>query len=268
MKYSLKNQVFNIQNKTVEFTKLKDLTKDEFDTINNQIKIINLHYLIEDSFLIVKGNYEELIDFINKEYQELEESNLETFMNVKFLKANRVEINRRILNYLSSTRTFIDHLLRILKKLNLHERFNDFLRKIYDDNFSYRFYYKLRNYSQHISLPLTWFSVDVSNLKTRKLIFAFDIKHLLSDYDSWSTLKDDFVKFGNNKLDSQTVTIKHQDNLIEIFDFCQEIFESDFQTAQVFLSKLLKEYFDYNELVIVIEENSFTTRTIPISKKY
>lgn len=113
MKYSIRNQVFNLQNKTVEFIKLKEVTEDEFNLIDGYLNYITLHFQIEDYFLILKRNFEELTNFINKEYHELEGANLETFMNVSFLKNNRIEINRKLLNYLSSTRTFMDYMSRI-----------------------------------------------------------------------------------------------------------------------------------------------------------
>lgn len=137
---------------------------------------------------------------------------------------------------------------------------------MFDENFSYRFFYKLRNYAQHIALPLTWFSVDVKDLQTKKLIFAFDIKFLLEDYDSWSIVKNDLSKFGNNKLDLSFVSTKLNDNLIEIYNFCQKLFKSKLKSATIVIEEIIKEHPENSELVIFIEENIFTTRTIPLSQ--
>jgi len=264
MKYSIEEQIIHNDKKLVEFKKIQEITESEFNELNNHIEVINLYFHIEDYFLIIERNFKDLITFIDTEYKSLENSQLGTFMNPDFLKISRIEINRKIINYLSSSRTFIDYLSKILKKQKKGNVLKNFLTKIYDDNFSYRFYYKLRNYSQHIGLPLTWISVDVSDLKNRNLIFAYDISFLLSDYDSWSTVKIDLEKFGNNKLDAKYITIKCQENLEEIYKFSQNLLDVEIDKAIITIENLINEFKTNHQLVIVIEENKNTTRTIPI----
>lgn len=264
MKYSIQEQIINKEKKIVEFKKLKDISESEFNDIQVDFKIIDLYFHIEDYFLIVENNFIELINFIDQKYEDLENSELDTFMNPKFLKINRIEINRKILNYLSSSRTFIDYLSKMFKQRKQENKLKDFLSNIYDNHFSYRFYYKLRNYSQHIGLPLTWFSVNVSELKNNQLIFAYDISFLLSDYDSWSTVKIDLEKFGKNKLDSKKVSVKYQENLIEIYEFSQKLLDDEIDKAIHNIENLINQFQIGKQLVILIEENSFTTRTTPI----
>ena len=112
----------------------------------------------------------------------------------------RHEIHRLLLNYLSSFRTFYDHLHARYSKLKKQNySFFDDYKKItedcYDDSFSYRFFYKLRNYIQHCGLPECEVSIyDLLNNDGNRNVgistsLCRDI--LLNNYDSWGKVKND-----------------------------------------------------------------------------
>ena len=68
-------------------------------------------------------------------------------------------INRRLSNYLSSMRLFLDYTERRLKRTyspESHEvaEFKAVCSGIFDSDFSYRFAWKLRNYAQHFGMPI------------------------------------------------------------------------------------------------------------------
>lgn len=68
-------------------------------------------------------------------------------------------INRRLSNYLSSMRLFLDYAECRLKRTygaDSHEiaEFETVCSDLFDDDFSYRFAYKLRNYAQHFGMPI------------------------------------------------------------------------------------------------------------------
>ncbi|OGO05442.1 MAG: hypothetical protein A2Y73_04440 [Chloroflexi bacterium RBG_13_56_8] len=70
-----------------------------------------------------------------------------------------VDVNRVILNFLSSVRTFLDHSEAGLKRRYgaASKEINQFKNAaswFYDNVFSYRFLYQVRNYAQHYALPL------------------------------------------------------------------------------------------------------------------
>ena len=70
-----------------------------------------------------------------------------------------IDANRRILNFLYSFRTFLDHWETKLKRRYGKDseqvrRFKAACSDAYDSCFSYRFIYKLRNYAQHYEMPL------------------------------------------------------------------------------------------------------------------
>jgi hypothetical protein len=70
-----------------------------------------------------------------------------------------LNINRRLLNYLSSIRSLLDHTETRLKEKYGKEslrvkHFLDACSKEYDNNFSYKFFYALRNFTQHFGMPV------------------------------------------------------------------------------------------------------------------
>lgn len=109
-----------------------------------------------------------------------------------------LKINRCILNYLSSFRTYLDHTEALLKRkygkdADQVKKFNSACSNEYDSHFSYRFLYKLRNYSQHCGMPVGNFTIvdkeDKANGgNVREFKVQFNRDSLLSNYDSWSLL--------------------------------------------------------------------------------
>jgi hypothetical protein len=104
------------------------------------------------------------------------------------------EANRRILNYLCSVRTFLDHSGANLKARHGEDseqvkRFDEARHHAYATVFSYRFIYKLRNYVQHCDMPLGSFSlsstVDRATSKVTHTIELYFDRDTLLKYDSW-----------------------------------------------------------------------------------
>jgi hypothetical protein len=106
----------------------------------------------QDLFRLVYANYLEYKNALN-EYFNI---HCKKFgIDVSYFEDTIFNINRLVLNFLSAIRTFLDHAETYIKRTYGKESdqlkiFNNFRRSCYDTYFSYRFLYKLRNYSQHI----------------------------------------------------------------------------------------------------------------------
>jgi len=108
----------------------------------------------------------------------------------------RAEVNRRILNLLSSFRSFLDHSeTKLNRRYGEHsiqfQHFKKETNRVYDSFFSYRFLYELRNYIQHCGMPLGLLkhSASIIDLETKEtqvtLTISFDRDSLLSEWDKW-----------------------------------------------------------------------------------
>jgi len=114
-----------------------------------------LNFLFDQQlYHFVRLNYDEYVGLLKRYLQEYTQNPRAVDMRVMYFN-----INRHIFNYLSSIRMFLDHNEYNLKKRYGSDsprvkRFKKTCSQIYDNSFSYRFLYKLRNYVQHCGMPL------------------------------------------------------------------------------------------------------------------
>lgn len=110
------------------------------------------------------------------------------------------EMNRLLMNYLSSFRTYIDHLLTRYRRLQRQgcshlEAFENIRKACHDGSFYYRFFWKLRNYVQHCGLPLGHINIAESPASDGSIkidvTIGFERDNLLSDYKDWGNVKTD-----------------------------------------------------------------------------
>lgn len=144
-----------------------EIDSDRYDALQDARNVLFGALAIEEKYDLLFSNYLEL---------EKEALNYATESMVKgslwydgFAIATQ-SINRRIVNLLTSTRLYIDHIPQNIKLCI--EKGSEFDVKSsmsfqYDENFSYRFMEALRNYVQHcglaihsVSTPTRWTSQD------------------------------------------------------------------------------------------------------------
>jgi len=212
------------------FLDVKELSEDEYNKYSSII--INLMKLENEQGLykIIVLNYNDFIAKTNLSIKNINLSDMESF-SIFYL-----DINRHILNVLSSIRTYLDHTETRLKKEfgknhTITNKFKELVKKAYDENFSYRFLYKLRNYSQHCGLPAGSLKTTASNNGGFKevLTLALVRDDLLNNYDSWSIVKEE---------------IKNKDEEFDIINLLKDKVEI-LKNINEEISKLVyNEYFD------------------------
>lgn len=98
------------------------------------------------------------------------------------------DLNRRLLNFLTAMRFFLDHTETRLKRRYGRDSavvaaFKERTRESYDSVFGYRFLYRLRNVAQHCSIPIGHVQTEVhaspGGGPERQVTFAFDTPQLL-----------------------------------------------------------------------------------------
>ena len=100
-----------------------------------------------------------------------------------------IESNRLILNYLVSFRTFVDNLESYSKHIKKGTEFKtDILNSIYDNEPTYSFLYKLRNFATHYSMVFNSITINeqVIDLQCSK-------EHLL-EYSGWNEKTKSFIE--------------------------------------------------------------------------
>lgn len=246
---------------TTELDYIQEIDEDKYISIKKSIGIVDEVHNSMDLFLILHNNYNEIANFQETHIEKFIK-NIDKPLNIHKDDYTRlkIETNRVVQNYLSSVRMFVDHC-----DANLNRRFGkesaeylDFkqtLSKFYDNNFEYRFVYKLRNFCQHCGLPVSDFSID-NHQDFITLELNFNSKYLLSEYDSWKAdLKKDLIKI-NGMFSATKVISNHFKIMFLISKKIHSLYEKVFLSSLKTLNSYTREHRDEFELIIVTENNS------------
>ena len=157
----------------------------------------------------------------------------------KFMTLPMLEINQRIVNILTSIRSYEDHITHKIsdlfgKEREQYKKYLEIDRNLYDASFSYRFLKRLRNYVQHHDLPIKNIGYYWASISFEPRQIAFTVtpglhKDALLEGDSWSEVK---------------AEIEKMDDIIDINPIIEEafrIFTSLHSNYREYLSS------DYNE---------------------
>lgn len=225
-------------------------------TINDEIEISETDYFhcsnilerfqklssAENLFRVVELNYADLETKLNSYLTKSPQLDFYEFDNLF------VDLNRLILNLLSSIRTYLDHTETRLKReygVSSEEwlLFKQQTSYAYDNYFEYRFLYKLRNYSQHCGLPagsaeVTSFQ-DENSIWRDKMNVLFNRDNLISEYDGWTNLVEADLKKMPEKFDVLPLVDKTFELLKEINQVLKNKIREHYKEDAHFLFTLL-----------------------------
>jgi len=241
-------RVTTTRDKPVEIAFLDELSPEEFRKLEDASNTIEELHSIRRLRDFVVLNDEDLLNMLQRSLDDL----ISKAGYWNGIKRNDNQIvfdnsNRLLLNYLSSIRTFIDHSNTVLKRKfgensKTYLEYKNILSVFYDNSFAYRFFYKLRNYAQHVGLPLDSFHFSTQynheeNSLRGEMIVVFDRDQLLLRYDSWGTVKQDLKKLDaefdviplmfemthNIKEIERNIELFHKSELLEAIDYLTHI---------------------------------------------
>lgn len=123
---------------------------------------------IEEKYDLLFSNY---IDLERECLNYATESMVKGLLSYEGFSDARQNINRKIVNFLTSARLYVDHIQKNIKScLDDSSGFNvkAVMSKQYDKNFSYRFMEALRNYVQHSGLAIHYISTPTRWVEERE----------------------------------------------------------------------------------------------------
>jgi len=175
----------------------------ERDKINNSIDQLVKNQKISWSFNLLEKNFNTLFSITD---QELKTLSLNSEYTWEQLENVTLEVNRNLLNYLTSQNTYLDHARFYLsrtfgKESQQLKSFDKKTTELFDNHFAYRFLYKMRNFTVHCGFSLCSITIRKST-KNVTFIPKFMISELKDGFD-WgkivkqdlSEIKDDFSAF-------------------------------------------------------------------------
>lgn len=148
----------------------------------------------------------------------LKEENIVNQNNLRYLI---FDANKLMLRFLGGVRTFLDHTqttisrrygassdeLKYWKRLTAEQ---------FDNFFSYRFLYKLRNYTQHCGMPPIGYSVT-HVLNGIEIALNFDRKILLEEYNEWGALLKKELSLTDEPMAALTLLSEHVNSVVAIY---------------------------------------------------
>lgn len=220
-----------------ELSKFRKANSDLLGFLENE-RLYKLTILNYQDFL------ETIIGYSDKYKKEPEKITLESMNEIL------LNINRCFLNYLFSVRAFLDHTETKISRLygkqsKSYLLFKDACSEEYDKNFSYRFLYKLRNYSQHCGIPIEGIylvseekPVD-SGIVENRLMVRFR-KNTLLNYDSWGSLKQEIDSL-EDEIEVVSIVANFSRSLDRINTVLLDDYKPVFMKSAEYIQELIKE---------------------------
>jgi hypothetical protein len=172
----------------------RQLSAAEYDSYTEATLLLGRQVAVRQLIEIMRLNYNEYVETMSRFAQEYEK---DYSLNWQRVTDMVIQVDRHILNFLTAMKTFFDHTQTRLdrtygKESNQFKRYKTAERAAFDNNFSYRFVSKLRNYCQHCGMPLGYIKAG-SSLESvpdgpvrHTLDFFFDRDSLLKDFNEWT----------------------------------------------------------------------------------
>ena len=236
------------------------LSKEDYYMLLDATSKIGGIYRYADMFNTTTWNYQDLVNTINAYFQAFSQKDMK-FPTKRDITLN---INKDLLNVLTSFRFYLDYMDKNLhddfgKASELVASFRQHCSNEYDNNFSYRFVYQLRNYAQHKGLVVNSINfgrhLDEENRHQVRHHFKIYInrKDLLEDKKFKKDLKAELINFPE-KIDVMEHFSKWMSSLTRIhIQITHKIIPTGLEDA-----KLIKSY------ASKLNYNSNDDRGVPI----
>lgn len=211
---------------------VKRFTFEEHEKLNDITNQFILNSKMKWGYEIIKRNFEVLSQNTDNQFK-----NIKQMPNWEESELIILEINRNILNYLSSINAFIDHSLKFFSTnySKDSDEFNQLKEKqseLYDKYFEYRFLYGLRNYTLHCGFSVCGIDIiDENNQITYIPKFIYedlikfnwqkqvkeDLKNIGKDFKAFDIFSKGVLIYGelndfilNNFIEKEEVLLKNQ----------------------------------------------------------
>ena len=196
----------------VEVQEIRDCNKDIFD-FNRHFKLVE--YVLHN-FSSFKSGIESSLHKFSEDSRSIGRYDLDSFGH---------EVNINLLNLMMSARTSLDHMETFIKReygkdseeINL---FKKLTRDEFDNRFSYKFMYKLRNYVQHCGMPpLSYSKTKVLEVEApyAAITLEFDRDALLSSFDSWGAIVKPELEAQDSKFNALSIVEEFVTSILRIY---------------------------------------------------
>lgn len=259
-----------------KINEIRTLSDDELETYDKKTNI--LMEFVNDFSLVeyVKLNYESLMELLSETI--IKAAKEPSFIGSYPFKTFPSLFNSRILNYLMSVKTLLEHMETSINRRYGEEstellEFKSLTANEFDSKFSYRFMYKLRNFVQHCGMPPLSHTIsksldEVSNTVSVELIVYFIRDKLIQGFSKWGAQ----VKADLKQMDESFPTIpiinEHINSIFKIYVIFNEKYHiTKALEAKEYIIDFIGERENYIDDEYIIAKIKKTETGLSINKK-
>jgi hypothetical protein len=243
----------------------KYISQKEYENILKDLSMTEVYVTVIELWFSVIEEIDSLkpiiAGFSHEIYSDYDE------LKLKVARKQERKVERKFMNMLTLFRSFLDQIETFLKR-NFAEadecfsKWKEVKHKAYDNYFSYRFLYKLRNYVQHVGMaPIIWVNTSQKSYNI-KMFFAKEDLILHKDVFGSALIKE--LHETHKYIDSSEIIDNFHVCLLEVLnDFVKIVDEKVRGSALRVLS--IREGFENSAEVGIFrvsetpEDNEFTT---------
>ncbi|ELI9035839.1 hypothetical protein [Morganella morganii] len=258
-----------------KINQIRTLTNEEIEWYDTQKDI--LMEFVNDFSLVeyVNLNYESFLELLNETVIKIakEPSFIGSypFKNFPFL------LNTRILNYMMSVKTLLDHMETKINR-RYGEASTEFVEfkaltaNEFDSKFSYRFMYKLRNFVQHCGMPPLSYTISKSLDETSsainiKLIVYFMRDELIRDFSKWGTQVKNELAQMDKSFPIIPIFNEHVNSILKVYILFNEKHHMEkISKAKEYITNFIGERIDYIDDEYIITKLKKTEAGLNINK--
>lgn len=263
-------------NEVNKINEIRPLGNEEIEIYDTQKNI--LMEFVNDFALVeyVRLNYESLMELLNETIIKVAKE--PSFIGSYPFKTFPFLLNTRILNYMMSVKTLLDHMETSINR-RYGENSTEFVEfkaltaNEFDSKFSYRFMYKLRNFVQHCGMPPLSYTIsksldETSSTLSVELIVYFMRDELIRGFSKWGTpVKADLTQM-DESFPIMPIFNEHINSIFKVYILFNEKYHiTKALKAKEYIINFIGEREDYIDDEYIIAELKKTQTGLSINKK-
>ena len=225
-----------------------EIEEAEYSLLLQSRPVLNAAFSFEENYDLLIGNY---IELENAALSHAAESMVRQRHDYHDLFEVRAEINRRVVNFLSAARLFVDQLPQHIEQCGGEkDELKAKLSSEYDASFAYRFMEALRNHVQHSGSAVHTLSIGSKwqpPRERRKIVFnlqAFTQKRfLLLD----KTFKKATLAECPERVEVLVATRRYLESLSAVHDFARQQIEEPVAKARSAFAEAIDRYKQFSK---------------------
>lgn len=259
-----------------KINEIRPLGNEEIEVYDTQKNI--LMEFVNDFALVeyVRLNYESLMELLNETIIKVAKE--PSFIGSYPFKTFPFLLNTRILNYMMSVKTLLDHMetsinRRYGKDSTEFVEFKTLAANEFDSKFSYRFMYKLRNFVQHCGMPPLSYTIsksldETSSTLSVELIVYFMRDELIRGFSKWGAkVKVDLTQM-DESFPIMPIFNEHINSILKVYILFNEKYHiTKALKAKEYIINFIGEMPDYIDDEYIIAKLKKTETGLSINKK-